>query len=321
MTAPVVRLDRLTVRYGRSHALCGVSLDVPRGAVYALLGRNGAGKSSAVRCVLGQQRPTSGQVLVLGRDVYRHRAELMARVGVVPEEPDAPPERTALELAALCAPLYPRWEREAVMSRLLRLEVRLDVPFGRLSKGQKAQVLLALALGPAPELLVLDDPTLGLDLVARRALFGEVLDDLAERGTTVLMTTHELAAVEGIATHVGILRDGALLVDAEIEALKARFRRVRLRGRLQPLPRGDEAGLRALGLVSLEPGPFGVELVLSEFDEAAFAEFCKALHCDPGTCTTGTPVPTSGPWRPAPGTRRGSWRTVGSWRSRTGASG
>jgi ABC-2 type transport system ATP-binding protein len=145
----------------------------------------------------------------------------MARVGVVPEEPDAPPEMTPLALSAFCARLHARWDSRAVAERFRRFDVPVERPFGRLSKGQKCAVMLALALGHAPELLLLDDPTLGLDVVARNAVFQEVIGDLADRGTTVFVTTHDLRAIEGIADQVAILHEGRLALAGPLEALKA----------------------------------------------------------------------------------------------------
>lgn len=217
-----IAVERLTVRYGSRTALDGVTLSVPRGSVYALLGRNGAGKSSLVRCLLGQQKPEGGRALLFGLDAWSHRARAMERTGVVPEDPDAPPGLSPRRIAAFCAKIHPRWDAGAVAERLRRFEVPTDLPFGRLSKGQKGLVSLALALGHAPELLVLDDPTLGLDVVARRSLFEEVIGDLADRGTTVFVTTHDLAGVEGIADRVGFLRGGRLVVDESMESLKER---------------------------------------------------------------------------------------------------
>jgi len=149
----------------------------------------------------------------------------MEQVGVVPEEPNAPPEMTANRLAAFCGQLYARWDASVVKERLRRFDVPLDRPFGRLSKGQKGAVTLALALGHAPELLFLDDPTLGLDVVARDAVFREVIGDLADRGTTVLVTTHDLRAIEGLADHVAILHGGRVALAGGMEAVKAQWER------------------------------------------------------------------------------------------------
>jgi ABC-2 type transport system ATP-binding protein len=214
----------LVVRHGGTVAVGGVSLEVPEGSVYALLGRNGAGKSSLVRCLLGQHPAARGAVRLFGRDPWRERAALMADVGVVPETPDAPPAMTALALLRFDARLYRRHDLAAALVRLERFGVPADRPFGSLSKGQRAQVALALALAHSPTLLVLDDPTLGLDPVARRALYDELIGDLADRGTTVFLTSHDLDGVERIADRVGVLRSGKLVVQDELESLKRTFR-------------------------------------------------------------------------------------------------
>jgi ABC-2 type transport system ATP-binding protein len=217
----LVETEALAVRYGRTQVLQDVSLAVPEGSVFALLGRNGSGKSSLLRVLLGERPASAGRVRLLGEDPWRKRCALMAHVGVVPEEPGAPPEMTARQLSAFCARLHPRWDAAVVSDRLARFEAPVDRPFGRLSKGQKGAVMLSLALGHHPRLLLLDDPTLGLDVVARDAVFREVIGELADRGTTVLVTTHELRAIEGIADHVAILHAGRLVLSGSLEALKA----------------------------------------------------------------------------------------------------
>jgi ABC-2 type transport system ATP-binding protein len=261
----LVDIQELTVRYGRSRTpsvLDRVSLAVPEGSVYVLVGRNGAGKSSLVRCLLGEQRPDSGRALLLGGDAWRERARLLRGVGVVPEEPDAPPTMTARRLARFVSGLYDSWDGASLAARLERFGVPGDVPFGRLSKGQKGQLLLSLALAGSPRLLVLDDPTLGLDPVARRAVFDELIVDLSERGTTVFLTSHDLAGVEGIADRIGLLQGGRLAVDEEMETLKQRFRRLRVPGAKGPVPE-----IEALRPVSTATRAWGWEAVVSAWDE------------------------------------------------------
>jgi ABC-2 type transport system ATP-binding protein len=146
-------------------------------------------------------------------------------VGVVPEEPNAFPEMTARQLSTFCERLHEHWNETAVEERLRRFSVPTDRPFGRLSKGQKGAVMLALALGHGPEMLLLDDPTLGLDVVARDTVFREVIGDLADRGTTVFVTTHDLRAIEGLADHVAILHQGHLALTGEMEPVKAEWDR------------------------------------------------------------------------------------------------
>jgi ABC-2 type transport system ATP-binding protein len=197
----------------------------------------------------------------------------MLRVGVVPEDPDLPREMTADAIAAFCARLYPRWDAAAVAARLDRLRVPRRLPTGRLSKGQRAQLALTLAMAHGPELLVLDDPTLGLDAVARRELWEDLVSDLADRGTTVLLTTHDLAGAEGIADRVGILKQGRLVLDEALEALKARFRRIYFRPGAVGADIARAAGLDQLGALQVTDSPLGSEAVVDRFTPEAFAHF------------------------------------------------
>jgi len=272
MTAAVNALNaaNVTVRYGKRTAVDGVSLAVPQGSVYALLGRNGAGKSSLVRSILGQLRADGGTVTIFGDDVWRNRARLMDRIGVVPEEADAPPEMRVRDLATFSAKLYSRWHQQAFDERVARFGIDRNARFGDLSKGQKKQVSLALALATSPELVILDDPTLGLDVVARKSLFEEVIADMADRGMTVFITTHDLAPVEAIADRVGILVNGRLALDEETETLKARFRRIRVAA--QPVALAT-AELRA---VNVRQWGSGTEAVVSNYDDLAFERFRDA---------------------------------------------
>ncbi len=269
---PVIDVERLSVRYGKTTALDGVTLRVAPGSVYALLGRNGAGKSSLVRCLLGQQRPDSGRVCLFGRETWRHRASLMADLGVVPEEPDAPVAMTPRQLGRFCSRLYPRWNAAGFSARLSRFEVPLTTAFGQLSKGQKAQVMLSLALAPYPRLLVLDDPTLGLDVVARRAVYEELVVELADRGMTVFITSHDLAGIEAVATRVAILNACKVALEEPLESLKQRFRHVAF-GRTDG--RGDRSSDGTDLLAALEPLEVrsrgrGVEALVARFDGQAF---------------------------------------------------
>ena len=270
--ASVIRVDSLTVRYGRKVAVDSVNLEVPRGCVYAVLARNGAGKSSLVRCMVGQQKPEAGGVSLFGEDAWTHRARLMDRIGIVTEESDAPPEMTIGRVEAFCKSLYSRWNDDAVNARLERFGLRPRMRFGDLSKGQKKQVMLALALAISPELLMLDDPTLGLDVVARKSLFDEVIADLADRGTSVLITTHDLAGVEALVDRVGILKDGKLVLDEEMDTLKSRFRRVRFANAPVALSSGS------LLAATVTQWGSGTEAVVSNYDDVAFERFRSSAN-------------------------------------------
>jgi ABC-2 type transport system ATP-binding protein len=243
-----------------------------------------------VRCLLGERRPDVGRAVLLGEDSWRARARALLEVGVVPEEPDAPPQATPAELGAFCAKLYPRWDGDGFRERLERLAIPERTPFARLSKGERGQVTLGLALASRPRLLLLDDPTLGLDPLARRDLFRELISELADHGTTVFVATHDHAAIEAIATHVAILERGRLLAAEPIEQLKARFRRIRqappaVERRPRLVAVGGESAFRApatsppldpLSPLSVAARPWGTETVVSAFDEDTFAPLAAA---------------------------------------------
>ncbi len=270
----VISFRDVTVRYGSAPAADSVSLTVRRGAVYALLGRNGAGKTSLIRCLLGQRKAQAGSVTLLGEDPWKARTKLMARIGVVPEEPDAPPGMTANQLETFCSKLYATWDGRGVRDRLERFHVPSNLSFGRLSKGQKGQLMLALAMGPLPDLLVMDDPTLGLDAVARKSFFEELVGELADRDTTVFLTSHDLAGVEGIADHVGIMNEGRLLLDESMESIKNRFRVVTF-GRNGQGGDSDRA-LEAMRPLRVSQRPWGMEAVVQAYGEEPFAAFAAA---------------------------------------------
>lgn len=271
--APVATFEQVTIRYGRTLAADAVSFQILPGQVYALLGRNGAGKSSLVRCLVGQQRVQGGRVWLFGADAWAGRQAAMAQVGVMPETPDFPPAMTAEAINALCARLTPGWDAAAVADRLEALGIPRRTPSGRLSRGQRAQLSLVLATAHHPDLLVLDDPTLGIDPLARRRLWDDLIAELADRGTTILITTHDLAVIDGLADRIGILEQGRLVLDEDREALNTRFRSIfyRLDGSVAG---GDHTALLdALGAEPAASSSLGWEAVATSFDPEIFARF------------------------------------------------
>jgi ABC-2 type transport system ATP-binding protein len=271
----VLLLDNITICYGNRIACTQVTLEIRRGEVFALLGRNGAGKTSLIRCLLGQQKARKGGAYLFGMDVWSNRRKLLAKVGVVPEEPDAPPDMTASQIAAFCSGFYPEWNRRGFQACLDRFGVPVRIPFQHLSKGQKTLLHFALVLAHRPELLVLDDPTLGLDPVARAAIFEELVGDLADRTPTVLIATHDLAGIEGIAGRVGILYEGRLLVDMELETLKSCYRRLRYENGSTGIkcPRLLSAFFR---VVRVCREGVAVEAVVADYEDDKFQRFCAS---------------------------------------------
>ena len=222
---PVIRLHRLSKRFGSQVALDDVSLDVPPGVVFALLGENGAGKTTAIRIMLGLAEPNSGTAEVLRLPSAREGLAIRRRVGYVPEHATLYEWMTVAEIGWFAAGFY----GDGFLTEYLRLAGEFGLPRRRklkaLSRGMRAKVSLSLALAHDPELLVLDEPTSGLDALVRRE-FLESMVDRAAAGKTVFLSSHQIAEVERVADVVAILRDGKLLLVERLDELKAQTREV-----------------------------------------------------------------------------------------------
>jgi ABC-2 type transport system ATP-binding protein len=225
-TEVVIRCADLTLRYGRKVAVDALGFEVVRGSALALLGRNGAGKSTLVQALLGLRPVDGGGIQVFGEDPWAERRLLMTRIGAVLERPHLPNDATLRSLVRYLADVRPGLVRSVVEDRFASHHLDLRSRFGALSRGQQTQVCLELALASQPELIVLDDPLLGLDVVARAAILDRLVETLAESEVTLLITTHDLDAAERLATHVGFLDHGRLVLHEAVDALLARHRRV-----------------------------------------------------------------------------------------------
>ncbi len=224
-----IRTDGLIKRFGRETALDGLDLTVPEGAVYVLVGPNGAGKTTTLRLLLDVISPTAGNVRVLGLDPTREGPAVRARVGWVPERAGAGPGALAVaELLRLQAAYHPgAWDSGYADRLSAALELRLDARYGRLSQGHARRVQLVLALAWKPALLLLDEPTDGLDPVARDLYQSLLSEHLAVHPTTVLVSTHAVHEVETLADHLGVLRAGRLVAQLSRDDLQRRLRRYR----------------------------------------------------------------------------------------------
>ena len=225
-TMNAVQLENISHRYGKVTALDGLSLTVRQGEMFGFLGRNGAGKTTTLKLLMGLLRPDSGEVSVLGQRVTRMSVTLKQRIGYVCQEPNFYPWMTADQLGSFVGSFYPSWDSPEYQ-RLLRL---LDVPRDRraleMSGGTRTKLGLALALAPRPELLLLDEPTAGLDPVARREFNDQLQALQREQGTTVMFSSHLVGEVEQLAQRVGIVQAGRCCFEGEVGSLRASVRRV-----------------------------------------------------------------------------------------------
>ena len=218
-TSPVLRLDHVSKHFGRQVALDRVSLSVPPGSVFALLGENGAGKTTSIKILLGLLKPDLGQSEVLGLESLKKSRAIRRRIGYVPEQPTLYEWMTVYEIGWFASGFYgsdflPRYF-ELVKNFGLDLKKRI----GEQSKGMRAKVALSLALAHDPELLILDEPTSGLDAMVRRE-FLESMVDRAATGRTVFLSSHQIHEVERVADYVAILRHGKLIVVESLDTLK-----------------------------------------------------------------------------------------------------
>ncbi|MHB1423080.1 MAG: ABC transporter ATP-binding protein [Gemmataceae bacterium] len=224
----IIAMQGLTKIFGSRAVVNRVNLTVPRGAIFALLGGNGAGKSTTIKMLTGLLPPDAGTATILGRDCWSDAIRLRHRVGYVPERPRFYDWMTVRDIGWFSAGFHkagfePRYG-ELVQRFRLDPKARLKT----LSKGGYAKVGLALALASDPEVLILDEPTSGLDLLIRREFLASMVE-LAGAGRTILLCSHGIAEVERVASHCGFMAEGKLLLAASIEELRKRLVRVRLR--------------------------------------------------------------------------------------------
>ena len=221
----MIKLTRLSKKFGNKMALDGIELDIPTGQMWGLLGPNGAGKTTLFRVLMGILKTTSGSASIDGLDVFDHRIEVKRVLGFLPDEPMFHSYLTGREILELSAAMH-GLDTEAVMRRMLPLIDRMQLrdALGQFaddySRGMKKKLGLLLAMQHEPRLLILDEPTNGLD-VESTALFFELMREQLAAGTTVVFSTHLLGQVEALCTHVAVIHLGKLVAQGELAAVAA----------------------------------------------------------------------------------------------------
>lgn len=217
---PVISLQSVTKTYGTQRALNEVNLDVPPGVVFALLGENGAGKTSTIRIMLGLTPPDAGHVRVLGMDSTQQGTAIRRQIGYVAERPALDEWMTAEQIGWFAAGFYDDNYLARYRTQIDAFQVPRDRKLKQLSKGMRSKIALSLALANEPQLLILDEPTSGLDAIVRRE-FLESMVDFTSDGKTVFLSSHQIHEVERVADMVAIIRRGKLLVCESLDALKS----------------------------------------------------------------------------------------------------
>lgn len=280
----------LTRYFGAKPAVYELNLEVPRGSVFAFLGRNGSGKSTTIRMLLGLLAPTRGNATVLGCDSGSLSPEIRARIGYLTEEHQLYGWMTVRESGEFQSRFYPRWNEKVFQSVVAHFALKPAARVKDLSRGERAGLALGLTLAPDPELLILDDPALGLDPVARRALVESMIYLTRRSDRTIFFSTHQLSDLERLADYVAILDRSVLRACCPLDAFREKVKQVRLtfagapprmteiRGVLQVFRSGNdlrvtcvhydtkmEHALNALSPLSLEVCPVSLEDALISY--------------------------------------------------------
>lgn len=223
MTEALVQARNLTLRYGRSKvAVDDVSFELPKGRVVGLLGHNGAGKTSLMKALVGL-KPAEGSLTVLGRDPTRNRADLLTDLSYIPDVAVLPRWARVHELITLMSGLQPKFSAERARQLLRRTSVGLNDKVKSLSKGMVVQVHLALIAAIDAKLMILDEPTLGLDVISRKSFYEMLIDEWCDGERSVLISTHQVEEIEALLTDVLMLDEGKLVLNLSLEAIESRF--------------------------------------------------------------------------------------------------
>ena len=225
----MLELKNITKTFGDFKALDDLSMTVPKGTVYGLVGPNGAGKSTAIRCMVGVYRPDSGSVTMDGEFVYENPG-LKARIGYIPDDIFYFPAATLEEMRRFYQGIYPDFD-DALFERLYEIfNLPRKTPIRRFSKGMQKQAAFHLAICCRPDVLILDEPVDGLDPVMRRQVMSLILADVAERGTTVLISSHNLRELEDVCDHVGIMDHGKMLLEKSLADMQGATHKLQMVG-------------------------------------------------------------------------------------------
>ena len=225
----MLEMHHVTKTFGGFKALDDLSMEVPKGAVYGLVGPNGAGKTTAIRHLTGVYRPDSGEITMEGISVYEN-THLKKRIGYIPDDIFYYPSATMEDMRKFYKGMYPKFD-DGLFERLREVfDLPMTSPIRRFSKGMQKQGAFHLALCTRPELLMLDEPVDGLDPVMRRQVMSLILSDVAEYGTTVLISSHNLRELEDICDHVGIMDKGKMLLERSLADMQGSTHKLQLAG-------------------------------------------------------------------------------------------
>ena len=265
-TTNIIDIRSLSRRFGNKAALQDVTLQIPRGKVFGVVGENGAGKTTLIKHTLGLLKAKQGSVSVFGMDPVQQPRQVLSRIGYLSEQPDYPEWMTVTQFTNYMAAFYKTWDRRYAAELLDMMNVDPAKKIGELSKGQQARVGLCAAQAHRPELLLLDEPSSGLDPVARNEILSAVIRTVSNEGRSVLLSSHLLDEVERVSDHLVFFSEGSVLLSEPMEAV---------------LRKHHQVGVRFAGQLPWQqvPGVFKATEENGEWQVFGYGEMEASIHC------------------------------------------
>jgi ABC-2 type transport system ATP-binding protein len=242
MTESAIKIEGLHFSYGSKKVLKGVDLEVPKGSIFGFLGRNGTGKTTTIKTLLGLQKPHAGRCVIGGLDSFTETLEVRRRIGFMAEDQQMYGWMTISRIIKWVAGFYPDWDYKFADELADMLGLPKNTKVKALSKGQNSSLALLLALGHRPDIVILDDPTLGLDPIARKDFLRHVIELLQSNGVTVFFSSHLLYEIEPVADHIAILDKGVIIKASRTEQLRESVRKFVL----TPKPEANISGFAGI---------------------------------------------------------------------------
>jgi ABC-2 type transport system ATP-binding protein len=273
MSEIAIQAEKLCKRFTDAVAVDQLDLTVPTGSIFGLLGSNGAGKTSLIRMAMGHLHPTAGELMVLGTEPRSTSEAVRQRIAYVSENMSLPGHMTPEMAIAFNASVYPQWDAPLADTLLQDFGLKGVGPFNALSKGQKRKICILLAICQNADLLIMDEPAAGLDVLARRDFLDQVLDIACKPGRTVFISSHLLSDLERVVDRLAIIHQGHALLTGSLEDLKAGVRKIHLRMALS-----EDQVRDSFELVRIEhPGPTETLITVSDFSEDKMSHL-RACH-------------------------------------------
>lgn len=273
MNEPAIKIEGLHFSYGRKKVLRGVDLEVPVGSIFGFLGPNGSGKTTTIKVLLGLLKPEAGVCRIAGLDSHKDMMAVRRSVGYMAEDQQMFGWMRVEQIVRWVGSFYPGWDEKFVQELLKFLELPLKSRVKTLSKGQNSRLALLLALGHRPKVVILDDPTLGLDPIARKDFLRYVIGLLQSNGVTVFFSSHLLYEIEPVADYVAILKDGVIVKADKTDGLRQNVKKLLLRG-------AGDIELGSIGGV-LDVARMGerIALTIEDYNQAKREAIEKASGC------------------------------------------